>query len=149
MKETTRATYARAYTRPYQKTGTGKLKLTGNLYGTGGSVHRPFNYRSPPVFLNGRVRCTDRTGELFFDAYCMHTKYDFNIFNSLVHYFLRSVRALFILNCVITKLLYVLLKYVPISMCVCKAQCTNAGYVFSILNARSHYPSDIIHCYIL
>ena len=70
MKETTRATYARAYTRPYQKTGTGKLKLTGNLYGTGRSVHRPFNYRSPPVFLNGRVRCTDRTGELFFDAYC-------------------------------------------------------------------------------
>ena len=31
VKETTRATYARAYTRPYQKTGTGKLKLNGNL----------------------------------------------------------------------------------------------------------------------
>ena len=29
VKETTRATYARAYTRPYQKTGTGKLKLNG------------------------------------------------------------------------------------------------------------------------
>ena len=75
MKETTRATYAtyaRVYTRPYQKTGTGKLKLNGNLYGTGCSVHRPFNYRSPPVFLNGRVRCTDRTGKLFFDAYCTY-----------------------------------------------------------------------------
>ena len=51
MKETTRATYARAYTRPYQKTGMGKLKLNGNLYGTGRSVHRPFNSRSPPVFF--------------------------------------------------------------------------------------------------
>ena len=49
MKETTHATYARAYTRPYQKTGTGKLKLNGNMYGTGRSVHRPFNYRSISV----------------------------------------------------------------------------------------------------
>ena len=66
VKETTHATYARAYTRPYQKTGTEKLKLNGNMYGTGRSVHRPFNSR----FLNGRARCTDRTGKLFFDAYC-------------------------------------------------------------------------------
>ena len=57
MKETTCAIYVRAYTRPYQKTGTGKLKRNGNTYGTGRSVHRPFNYRSTPVrcpfFLNG------------------------------------------------------------------------------------------------
>ena len=40
VKETTRATYARAYTRLYQKTETGKLKQNGNTY-------RPF--RSSPV----------------------------------------------------------------------------------------------------
>ena len=51
MKETTRATYARAYTRPYQITGTGKLKLNGNMYGTGRFILRPFNFRSPPVFF--------------------------------------------------------------------------------------------------
>ena len=39
----------RLYTRPYQKTGTGKLKLDRNMYGTGRSVHRPFNYRSISV----------------------------------------------------------------------------------------------------
>ena len=50
MKETTRATYMRAYTRPYQKTGTGKLKRNGNTYGT---VHRPFNYCSIPVHHPG------------------------------------------------------------------------------------------------
>ena len=38
-----------AYTRPYQKTGTGKLKRNGNMYGMVRSVHRPFNYRSIPV----------------------------------------------------------------------------------------------------
>ena len=30
VKETTHVTYERAYTRPYQKTGTGKLKRNGN-----------------------------------------------------------------------------------------------------------------------
>ena len=69
MKETTRATYARAYTRPYQKTGTGKLKLNRNLYGTGRSVHRPFNYRSIPVrrpfFLNGRPLYGSNGGTFF------------------------------------------------------------------------------------
>ena len=62
VKETTHATYVRAYTRPYQKTETGKLKRNGNTYGTGRSVHRPFNSCSIPIrrrvflfcFLNGR-----------------------------------------------------------------------------------------------
>ena len=69
VKETTRATYARAYTRPYQKTGTGKLKLNGNLYGTGRSVHRPFNYRSisvrRPFFLNGHPLYGSNGGTFF------------------------------------------------------------------------------------
>ena len=51
VKETTDATYARAYTRPYQKTETGKLKRNGNTYGTGRFVHRPFNTHSQPVFF--------------------------------------------------------------------------------------------------
>ena len=48
MKETTRATYPCAYS-PVPEKGTGKLKLNGNLYGTGRSVHCPFNSRSIPV----------------------------------------------------------------------------------------------------
>ena len=68
VKETTRATYAHAYTPPYQKTGTGKLKRNGNTYGTVRSVHCPFNSCSIPVrhpfFLTG-AHCTDRMGELF------------------------------------------------------------------------------------
>ena len=75
VKETTRATYARAYTRPYQKTGTKKLKRNENTYGTVRSFHRLFNYRSITVqypftaqfFLMG-AHFTDRTGN-FFDAY--------------------------------------------------------------------------------
>ena len=50
VKETTRATYARAYTRPYQEMGTGKLKLNGNLFRSS-PVQLPFNSRSPPVFF--------------------------------------------------------------------------------------------------
>ena len=36
---------------PVPENGTGKFKLNGNLYGTGRSVHRPFNSRSIPGFF--------------------------------------------------------------------------------------------------
>ena len=75
MKETTRATYARAYTRPYQKTGTGKLKLNGNLYGTGCSVHRPFNYRSPPVFFKRAPVVRIERGNFFLTPTVSHTSH--------------------------------------------------------------------------
>ena len=53
VKKTTHATYARAYTRPYQKTETGKLKRNGNttFKFRSSSVQFPFNTHSPPVFL--------------------------------------------------------------------------------------------------
>ena len=49
VKETTRTTYTRAYTRPYQKMGMGKLKRNGNTYGTVRSVTVPFIARSIAV----------------------------------------------------------------------------------------------------
>ena len=85
VKETTRATYVRAYTRPYQKTGTGKLKRNREIkkkreYVWNGPfrsspIHLPFNTRSPPIFLSG-ARCTDRMGELFFDAYRIYMRHN-------------------------------------------------------------------------
>ena len=68
MKETTRATYARAYTRPYQKMGTGKLKLNGNLFRSS-PVQLPFNSRSPPVFFKRAPVVQIERGNFFFDAY--------------------------------------------------------------------------------
>ena len=73
MKETTRAAYVRAYTRPYQKTGMGKFKRNGNTYGMVRSVHRPFNYWSIlvrcPFFLKRVPFVRIERENFFFYAY--------------------------------------------------------------------------------